>query len=182
MRLDEQVCNRRRMVRLGVGWAALSTSAAWAQVPALSASAPAGVNPNQATPLAADPALEARVMEVAQELRCLVCQNETIAASHAELAVDLRKQIRLKLQQGQSPSEIIDFMTARYGDFVRYRPALKGTTLMLWVGPFVLLLAALAGLAFVIHRRRQVPAVALSDAQRAQAQALLTPPSPPTSS
>ncbi len=185
MPLDEQVCNRRRMVRLGMGWAALSTGAAWAQLPTASASAPlpsASASASQATPLASDPALEARVMEVAHELRCLVCQNETIAGSQAELAQDLRKQIRLKLQQGQTPAEIIDFMVARYGEFVRYRPALKGTTLMLWAGPFVLLLAALAGLAFVIQRRRQVPAVALSDAQRAQAKALLTPPSPPTSS
>jgi cytochrome c-type biogenesis protein CcmH len=110
-----------------------------------------------------------------------VCQNETIAASHAELAQDLRKQIRIKLQQGQSPNEIMDFMVARYGDFVRYRPALKGTTLLLWIGPFVLLLTALAGLAYVIQQRRNTPQTPLSDDQRARAKTLLTPPHPPTS-
>ena len=108
----------------------------------------------EATPLAADPALEARVMVIAEELRCLVCQNETIAASHADLAVDLRKQIRLKLTQGQSNQQILDFMVERYGDFVLYRPPLKTTTVLLWVGPFALLALALAVLAVNIRRRR----------------------------
>ena len=108
----------------------------------------------EATPLAADPALEARVMVIAEELRCLVCQNETIAASHADLAVDLRKQIRLKLTQGQSNQQILDFMVERYGDFVLYRPPLKTTTVLLWVGPFALLAVALAVLAVNIRRRR----------------------------
>lgn len=108
----------------------------------------------EATPLAADPALEARVMVIAEELRCLVCQNETIAASHADLAVDLRKQIRLKLTQGQSNQQILDFMVERYGDFVLYRPPLKTTTVLLWVGPFALLALALAVLAANIRRRR----------------------------
>lgn len=174
--------------RLGAGLAVWLASQTWAQAqpPAQAASAAA-----TAAPLVADPALEARVMAVAQELRCLVCQNETIAASQADLAQDLRAQIRLKLQQGQSQQEIMDFMVARYGDFVRYRPAFKGTTLLLWLGPFAFLLTAAVGLAWVIHRRRQQPAPALSEAERERACALLemptadgpaSPPPPPSSS
>lgn len=108
----------------------------------------------EAAPMAKDPAMEARVMAIAEELRCLVCQNETIAASHADLAVDLRRQIEIKLGQGQSKQQILDFMVARYGDFVLYRPPLKATTLLLWTGPFVLLLLAGAVMAAHIRRRR----------------------------
>lgn len=125
----------------------------------------------EAMPLAADPLLEARVMAIAEELRCLVCQNETIAASHAELAVDLRKQIRIKLTQGQSQPQILDFMVERYGDFVLYRPPLKATTVLLWAGPFVLLAVAVVVMAANIRRRRrseQVPALSPQDTLRAQ--------------
>ena len=126
----------------------------------------------------ADPALEARMMVIAEELRCLVCQNETIAASHADLAIDLKNQIRLKLTQGQSQQQILDFMVERYGDFVLYRPPLKTTTVLLWLGPFVLL--GIAALMLVINvRRRRLAAqpAALSDADAAKARALLaTPP------
>ena len=125
----------------------------------------------EAPNLAADPALEARVMAIAEELRCLVCQNETIAASHADLAVDLRKQIRIKLTQGQSQLQILDFMVERYGDFVLYRPPLKATTLLLWAGPFVLLAVALTVMAISIRRRRraeQAPAMGAEDQLRAQ--------------
>ena len=94
--------------------------------------------------MAANSDLEARVMAIAEELRCLVCQNETIAASRADLAVDLRKQIALKLAAGQSKEEIIDFMVARYGDFVLYRPPLRAATALLWTGPLLLALAGLA--------------------------------------
>ena len=104
--------------------------------------------------MAADPALEARVMAISEELRCLVCQNETIAASHADLAIDLRKQIRIKLTQGQSQQQILDFMVERYGDFVLYRPPLKATTVLLWVGPFALLAIAAMVLMLNIRRRR----------------------------
>lgn len=110
----------------------------------------------EAQPLAEDPVLEARVMRIAEELRCLVCQNETIAASHAELAVDLRKQIRQKLQQGQSEQQILDFMVQRYGDFVLYRPPVKRITWLLWGGPFVLFAVALLALFLNIRRRRPV--------------------------
>ena len=112
---------------------------------------------------AADPALEAQVMRIAEELRCLVCQNETIAASHADLAVDLRQQIRLKLQQGQSEAQILDFMVQRYGDFVLYRPPLKRSTWLLWAGPFVLLGVALLVLGVNIRRRRQAPSPLQAD-------------------
>ncbi|MBC7609989.1 MAG: cytochrome c-type biogenesis protein CcmH [Polaromonas sp.] len=125
----------------------------------------------EAPNLVADPALEARVMVIAEELRCLVCQNETIAASHADLAVDLRKQIRIKLTQGQSQQQILDFMVERYGDFVLYRPPLKATTVLLWAGPFVLLAVALTVMAINIRRRRraeQAPAMSAEDILRAQ--------------
>jgi len=118
--------------------------------------------------LADDPVLEAQVMRIAEELRCLVCQNETIAASHADLAVDLRKQIRVKLQQGQSEAQILDFMVQRYGDFVLYRPPVKSSTWLLWGGPFVLLVVALAGLSLTIRRRRSLSQAPLQgdDAER----------------
>ena len=110
---------------------------------------------SEAATLAADPALETQVMRIADELRCLVCQNETIAASQAELAVDLRRQIRSKLQQGESPTQILDFMVQRYGEFVRYRPALNATTALLWIGPFALLLVAGGVLALTVRRQRR---------------------------
>ncbi len=108
----------------------------------------------QAPSMSQNPALEARVMAIAEELRCLVCQNETIAASHADLAIDLRKQIRIKLTQGQSQQQILDFMVERYGDFVLYRPPLKATTVLLWAGPFALLAVAVLVLMLNIRRRR----------------------------
>jgi cytochrome c-type biogenesis protein CcmH len=138
---------------------------------ALALFASAQATAKEAIPLAADPLLEARVMAIAEELRCLVCQNETIAASHAELAVDLRKQIRIKLTQGQSQPQILDFMVERYGDFVLYRPPLKATTVLLWAGPFVLLAAAVVVMAANIRRRRrseQAPALSPQDTLRAQ--------------
>ena len=109
-------------------------------------------------------------MVIAEELRCLVCQNETIAASHAELAVDLRGQIREQLRAGRTQADILAFMSQRYGDFVLYNPPLKPGTVLLWLGPFVLL--GLGGVALVRHlRRRRVPdtyALSPADMQRAQ--------------
>ncbi len=127
----------------------------------------------EATPMASDPALEARVMVIAEELRCLVCQNETIAASHADLAVDLRAQIRSKLSQGQTSQQILDFMVERYGDFVLYRPPLKPLTLLLWVGPFALLLLAAGVLALNVRRLRRSATEALSPADLQRARQLL---------
>ena len=97
-------------------------------------------------------------MHIAAELRCLVCQNQTIADSNAELAVDLRQQVREQLQQGRSQAEILDYMTARYGDFVLYRPPLKASTVLLWFGPWLLLVGGLATLGFILYRRSRLSA------------------------
>ena len=119
-----------------------------------------------------NPDLEKRVANLAHELRCLVCQNQTIADSNAPLAQDLRNQIRDQLKSGKSEREVLDFMTARYGDFVLYRPPLKATTVALWAGPFLLLVG---GLWFLLRRiaRRKVPEPQLSDEERARAAKLL---------
>ncbi len=135
-----------------------------------------------AAPLADDPVLQARVIRIAEELRCLVCQNETIAASNADLAVDLRNQIRVQIGQGRSDAEIRDFMVQRYGDFVLYRPPLKSSTLALWLGPFVLLLVAGAVLLRQIRRRRaQIAARELTPAEAERARRLLGEENSPAS-
>jgi cytochrome c-type biogenesis protein CcmH len=122
-------------------------------------------------PGAQDPVLEKRVAALAEELRCLVCQNQTLADSNAPLAVDLRNQIREQLARGASESEVVDFMVARYGDFVLYRPPFKASTIALWAGPFVFLLLG----AWVLRRRvrRRVPEPQLAEADRARAAKLL---------
>ncbi len=117
-----------------------------------------GAQAGEAAPAAEDPALEKRVMAISAELRCLVCQNQTIADSHAELAVDLRNQVRDMLRKGQSQDEIVAYMTARYGDFVLYRPPLKQSTALLWFGPAALLLGALVTLVVALRRRSRLPA------------------------
>jgi cytochrome c-type biogenesis protein CcmH len=127
-----------------------------------------------AQPAAADPALEKRLTTLASELRCLVCQNQSLADSHADLAVDLRNEVREQMKAGKSDAEIRDWLTARYGDFVLYRPPLKPRTLLLWLGPFLLLAAAVAGLVFYLRRReRQLVQQPLNDEQQARVQALL---------
>ena len=110
--------------------------------------------------------------EIAAELRCLVCQNQTIVDSNAPLAVDLRDQIREQLKQGRSAGEIKNYMVARYGDFVLYRPPLKATTLLLWVGPLLLLLAGLIVMFRKIAQRR-ADAAPLSTEDREAAARLL---------
>jgi cytochrome c-type biogenesis protein CcmH len=97
----------------------------------------------EARPVAQDPALEKKVITLSNELRCLVCQNQTIADSNAELAVDLRNQVRKQLSEGKSDREILDYMVQRYGEFVLYRPPLSYKTILLWAGPFALLLIAM---------------------------------------
>jgi cytochrome c-type biogenesis protein CcmH len=109
-----------------------------------------------AAPAVADPALEARMLAITSELRCLVCQNQTIADSHADLAVDLREQVREMLHKGQTNDQIIQYMTDRYGDFVLYRPPFKATTALLWIGPGLLLVGALAGFVAVLRRRSRL--------------------------
>ena len=128
----------------------------------------------EAAPTAADVVVEKRMVAISEELRCLVCQNESLAGSQADLAKDLRREIREQIAQGRSDKEILDFMTGRYGDFVRYRPPLKGTTFLLWFGPFLLLVAGIAALAIILRRRsRRVTAATLSAEQQQQAEALL---------
>jgi cytochrome c-type biogenesis protein CcmH len=97
------------------------------------------------------------MMRLASELRCLVCQNQTIADSHASLAVDLRQQVREMLERGQTDQQITDYMTARYGDFVLYRPPFKATTALLWVGPAVMVVGGLLVLVLVLRRRSRLP-------------------------
>ncbi|WP_296893406.1 cytochrome c-type biogenesis protein [Thiobacillus sp.] len=128
----------------------------------------------EAAPASTDPVAEARLMTLASELRCLVCQNQTIADSNADLAVDLRNEIREKIESGMSDAEIKDFMVARYGDFVLYRPPLKNTTLFLWVGPFLLLAVGGGILYFTLRQRRQRAAEPeLSRDEQALAESLL---------
>ena len=114
------------------------------------------VRAKEAAPAVEDPVLEARVMRIASELRCLVCQNQTIADSSAGLAVDLRNQVREMLARGENDKQIIDYMTARYGDFVLYRPPLKSTTALLWFGPAAFLLGGVITLFFVLRRRSRM--------------------------
>jgi len=135
---------------------------------------PLAVSAQNAQPTQADPVTNKRAVELAEQLRCLVCQNQTIADSNAELAVDLRRQIREQIAQGKSDSEITGFMVERYGDFVLYRPPVKATTLLLWLGPPVLLLAAIGGLLrYLRQRRKRVEIRPLSDEERRQARQLL---------
>jgi cytochrome c-type biogenesis protein CcmH len=118
-----------------------------------------------------EPVLEARLLKLSEELRCLVCQNESLASSRAELADDLRREVRELLREGKSDQQVKTFLVERYGDFVLYRPEIKPLTWLLWFGPFVLLLAAVAGLGWYLRQSRALahtPPV-LSDAERARA-------------
>ena len=133
-----------------------------------------GAQAGDARPMAEDPQVEARLISISEELRCLVCQNESLAASRAELAQDLRREVRSQIQAGKTDAEIRDYLVSRYGDFVLYRPPVKPTTWLLWFGPFLLLAAAVFGLIrFLRQRAAQAPAPALSAADKAAAQALL---------
>ena len=117
---------------------------------------------------------DVRLGEISAELRCLVCQNQTIADSNADLAVDLRREIREQIGAGRSDGEIIDYMVARYGDFVLYRPPFKATTLLLWAGPALLLLVGVLTLRRTLKLRRAAAAeTPLDDDARRRAEALL---------
>jgi len=137
----------------------LATAAVWAQ---------------EARPAADDPVLEQRVMALSQELRCLVCQNETLADSRADLANDLRNQIRQQMKAGKSDKEIVAFLTDRYGDFILYRPPVRPATYLLWFGPFLLMVG---GLVFLFRhlkaRRALISDAPLSDDERRRAEELL---------
>ncbi|MCU0952774.1 MAG: cytochrome c-type biogenesis protein CcmH [Burkholderiaceae bacterium] len=151
---------------------------AWAQPAAPSAppaAAPAAApGAMTAQPTANDPVAAKREYELSLKLRCLVCQNQSIAESNAELAVDLRRQVREQVAAGKSDSQIIDFMTARYGDFVLYSPPLKSSTMLLWFGPALLVLIGLIIAWRVVRARKALPAqVPLTDADRERAAQLL---------
>jgi cytochrome c-type biogenesis protein CcmH len=128
----------------------------------------------EAAPMAADLEVEKRMVAISEELRCLVCQNESLSGSHAELAQDLRREIRSMIAAGKTDKEILDFMVDRYGDFVRYRPPIKPTTWLLWGGPFLLLGGGVAALIVFLRRRsKENAAPVLSEEDRRRAEALL---------
>jgi len=130
------------------------------------------VHANEAAPLAEDPVVEQRLVNIAEELRCLVCQNESLAGSRSDLAMDLRREIRGLIKQGKTDQEVRDFLVSRYGDFVLYRPPVKPTTWLLWGGPFVLLVGGLIGLVAFLRQRKPADA-ALSPEDQRKAEALL---------
>jgi cytochrome c-type biogenesis protein CcmH len=113
------------------------------------------VSGREAPLLAEDPVVEQRLIVISEELRCLVCQNESLAGSRADLALDLRRELRTLIKQGKSDEEIKEFMVSRYGDFVLYRPPVKPTTWILWIGPFVLMIAGIVMLLLYLRRRKQ---------------------------
>jgi cytochrome c-type biogenesis protein CcmH len=132
------------------------------------------VQANEAAPLAEDPVVEQRLVVIAEELRCLVCQNESLAGSRADLAMDLRREVRTLIKSGKSDTEIKKYLVDRYGDFILYNPPVKPTTWLLWFGPLALLLLAGWVLFNVIRRSQRQTEPQIPDAQqRAKAQALL---------
>ena len=127
-----------------------------------------------AAPLADDPVTEQRLISISEEMRCLVCQNESLAGSRSDLANDLRREIRVLIKEGKSDDQIRSFMVERYGDFVLYRPPVKPLTWVLWIGPVVILGLGVAGLLMYLRRRdSSVPNVALTDADNQKIDALL---------
>ena len=131
-------------------------------------------NAGEASPMAEDPVVEARLVHISQEIRCLVCQNESLSSSRAELADDLRREVRDLIRTNKSDQEIKDFLVSRYGDFVLYRPEVKPLTWVLWFGPFVvLLIAAIFMLVYLRQRRATVKPHVLSEAERARVEQLL---------
>lgn len=134
------------------------------------------VQADQAVITKDNPILEKRVMALSEHLRCLVCQNQTIADSHAELAIDLKNQVREKLRQGQSEQEILDYMVKRYGEFVLFKPLVKSTTWLLWFGPLLLLVLGLGVLIVILRQRRKLmqQAPVLSAGERARAASMLS--------
>jgi len=128
----------------------------------------------QAKDMAADPVLEKRMIGLAENLRCLVCQNESLASSHADLAEDLRREVREQMQKGLSDQQIIDYLVSRYGDFVLYDPPVKKSTLVLWYSPFVLLLLGVGVLIYQLRKRKGlIVETELSDADARRAAELL---------
>ncbi|MEW6163787.1 MAG: cytochrome c-type biogenesis protein [Pseudomonadota bacterium] len=132
------------------------------------------VGAKEAAPLAEDPVIEQRLVNIADELRCLVCQNESLAGSQADLAKDLRREVRGLIKEGKSDQEVKDFLVSRYGDFVLYRPQVKPETYVLWGGPFLLLIVGIAALVrYLRQRNRAVADTPLTDAEKRRAEELL---------
>ncbi|MBL1260730.1 MAG: cytochrome c-type biogenesis protein CcmH [Thiotrichaceae bacterium] len=132
------------------------------------------VQAKEATLMQADAVLEKRVMALAYELRCLVCQNQSLGDSHSKFAIDMRTEIRDQMRLGQDDEQVTEFMVQRYGDFIRFRPPVKSTTYLLWFGPFILL--ALGAVVLFISlkiRKRTVKTMPMSDEDRKRADALL---------
>lgn len=128
----------------------------------------------EAKDLAADPVVEKRMVGLAQNLRCLVCQNESLASSHAELAEDLRREVREMIKKGMSDKQITDYLVVRYGDFVLYDPPMKSYTILLWFGPFALFLIGGAALFYQLRKRRSsLPETELTPEAQQRAAALL---------
>ncbi len=124
---------------------------------------PSTIFAKDAVPLADDPVIEQRLIVISEEMRCLVCQNESLAGSRSDLANDLRKEIRILIKEGKTDDQIRSFMVDRYGDFVLYRPPVKPITWLLWIGPFVILLVGIIGLLVYLRRRNlSVPSTTLS--------------------
>lgn len=128
----------------------------------------------EAEPLAEDPVVEQRLVNIAGELRCLVCQNESLAGSQADLAKDLRREVRGLIKEGKSDAEVKDFLVSRYGDFVLYRPQVKPETYLLWAGPFILLILGIIVLVRYLRRRNTLlTETPLTEEERRRAAALL---------
>jgi cytochrome c-type biogenesis protein CcmH len=135
---------------------------------------PLAVHAGEAKPLAKDPVVEKRMIALARNLRCLVCQNESLAASQADLAKDLREEVREMIKKGMTDKQIKDYLVARYGDFVLYDPPMKRSTVLLWYGPFALLLIGAGVLFYQLRKRRRViPEAALTAEAHQRAAALL---------
>ena len=131
----------------------------------------------EAKDMAEDPVLEKRMIKLAHNLRCLVCQNESLASSHSELAEDMRREVREQMKKGMTDQEIIDYLVSRYGDFVLFDPPMKSYTLLLWYGPFVLLLIGLTGLVIQLRKRKtKIPETRLSAEDDKRASDLLNQP------
>ena len=127
-----------------------------------------------------DTQTEQRIRHLSEKLRCLVCQNQSLADSNAELAQDLRQQLREQVKAGRSDDEILDYLVQRYGDFVLYEPPFKATTVLLWIGPFVLLAAAALVLVATLRRRRRAPEEpALGPEDKRLVERVLGPAAPP---
>jgi len=137
-----------------------------------------GLAPTQAKEaalLAEDPLVEKRLIHISEELRCMVCQNESLASSRAELANDLREEVRKLIREDRSDSQIKDYLVTRYGDFVLYKPEVKPLTWVLWFGPFMLLVVAILGMAYYLRQRQsaQTGQPGLTDEDRRKVQEIL---------